>query len=187
MTTCGFIGMSVRVPRSSISSFQLFIRFCAFSRKLWSDFVSMSGSSAFSTVRQSPTRPISAGWRRPMRVGIDVDLHRLCVARFGIKLHVWEAGTGDDQRVALLQRILRGRRTEQADAPGRVGTPVGDDSLSEQWLYDRSRHCFGKIQHFFASVQAAAAREDGDLRTFIYNFSGRLQRSMRGHRVSRGV
>ena len=32
VTTCGFIGMSVRVPRSSMNLFQLSMRFCDFLR-----------------------------------------------------------------------------------------------------------------------------------------------------------
>ncbi len=71
--------------------------------------------------------------------------------------------------------------------PGSVGAPVRYNGLSEQWLYDRSRNCLREIQHFLASVQAAAAGQDGDFRTFIDDFGGRLQRGVRRHRVRGGV
>ena len=68
VTTCGFIGMSLRVPRSSISSFQVFIRSCAFLRNLLF-FRFSSGSSACRIVFASPTNAASTWCRRPMRVG----------------------------------------------------------------------------------------------------------------------
>ena len=69
VTTCGFIGISLRVPRTSISWFQLFIFFCAFSRKLLSCFSWIRGKRARSTDLHSPTNPTSTGWRSPMRAG----------------------------------------------------------------------------------------------------------------------
>ena len=66
-----------------------------------------------------------------------------------------------------LHRVLRGRRAEQADAAGRVGTAVGHDGFSEQRLDDRTGHSFGELQHFVARAQAPASGENGDLRSGV--------------------
>src|SRR5581483_4065116 len=60
-TTCGFIGVSSLVPRSSISAHQSRMPLCACSRKLRSSPRSSSGTSAPSVARASPTSPTSAG------------------------------------------------------------------------------------------------------------------------------
>ena len=179
MTTCGFIGMSVRVPRSSINLFQLSIRFCAFFRN---DLVRLLLDQRQQGAQHAPAISDQSDVRRVAQSNasrIDIDLHGLCLAGLRIKLHVREAGPGDDQRVALLQRVLRGSGAEQADTAGRVGAPVGHNGFSEQWLYDRAANCLAQIQHFLARVQAAAAREDGDLRTLIDDFGCRLQSGVR--------
>ena len=60
-TTCGFIGVSGRVPRSSISSRHSRIPSCAFSRNRRSSLRGSSGRSACSVRRLSPTKPTSTG------------------------------------------------------------------------------------------------------------------------------
>ena len=60
-STCGFIGESVRVARSSISSSQLFIRCCAVSRNPRSAFRVSKGRSACNVRALSPTSPTSTG------------------------------------------------------------------------------------------------------------------------------
>ena len=59
--TCGFIGVSRRVARSSISSFHSRIPCWAFSRKARSRLCWSSGSSASRVRRLSPTSPTSTG------------------------------------------------------------------------------------------------------------------------------
>jgi hypothetical protein len=60
-TTWGFMGLSVRVPRSSISCHQSFIPDWAASRK-WRAVLRWSSGSNWRSVRRlSPTRPTSTG------------------------------------------------------------------------------------------------------------------------------
>src|SRR5690349_6212050 len=97
----------------------------------------------------------------------NVDLDGLRLAGLWIELHVGEAGTGDDQRVAFLHRVLRRRGPEQADSAGRVRVVVGDDRLPKQGLDDRSLDRLCQPQYFLAGSETAATREDDDLRPGI--------------------
>ena len=66
VTTCGFIGMSLRVPRSSISSFQSFMRSWRLLQKFWL-LALRRGSSAVRMVFASPTRPTSTWMAQAQR------------------------------------------------------------------------------------------------------------------------
>ena len=59
--TCGCMGVSVLVPRCSISSHQARMPSCALVRNSLSSFLASSGSSARSVARASPHSPTSAG------------------------------------------------------------------------------------------------------------------------------
>src|SRR5579862_4261922 len=59
-TTCGFMGLSLRVPCSSIRSSHAFLLRLAFLRKL-SSCCLRHGNSDCRHTRESPTRPTSAG------------------------------------------------------------------------------------------------------------------------------
>src|SRR5579884_709385 len=65
-TTCGFIGLSVRVERSSIVFHQSFIPSCAVSKNLRFSFLRRRGMRVRRVCRLSPTRPTSAGNRKPI-------------------------------------------------------------------------------------------------------------------------
>ncbi len=84
---------------------------------------------------------------------INVDLDALGLARLGVELHVREAAAGDDQRIALLHRVLRGGRAEQAYPPRGERAVVGDHPLAEQGLDDRAANFFRQFQDLLAGVR----------------------------------
>ena len=141
VTTCGFIGMSLRVPRSSISLFQLVMRFCAFSRKLWSLFVSISGRRALErscNLRPGPHPPDGA--TRFVSDRCRSARPSPCLA-WG-KTPCKESRASDDQRVTLLQGILGGGGAEQPDSSRGVGAVIGHDGFAEQRFDDRAANAF---------------------------------------------
>ena len=82
-TTCGFIGLSSRVPRSSISFHQSFMPACAFSRKPRCLLRLSSGSSS---VRLRVAVADHADFDRVAQADarrVDVDLHAARLARLG--------------------------------------------------------------------------------------------------------
>ena len=81
-TTCGFMGLSMRVARFSISSHHSFIPACAVSRKLRSFLRFSSGMSSCSTVLTVAHQANLDGVAQADALGIDVDLHALCLPRF---------------------------------------------------------------------------------------------------------
>ena len=98
---------------------------------------------------------------------------QLGLARLGIELHVGKAAARDDQRVAFLHGVLRGRRAEQADAARGVRAVVGDHGLAQQRLDDRRQPAFSaSAEHLLAGVQAAAAGQDGHLLAAVDDLGG---------------
>ena len=63
-----------------------------------------------------------------LRVMVDLDDARL--TRLGIELDVGEGAADDQQRVALLQRLLRRPRAQKSDPAGGVGAVVGERALA---------------------------------------------------------
>ena len=90
MTTCGFIGMSVRVPRSSISSFQLFMRSCDFLRNLLLFVLEKRKQSLKHgfciAYKRNVNRMAQTDARR-----INLDLHAFRLTGLGQELHVRES------------------------------------------------------------------------------------------------
>src|SRR5262245_11119545 len=69
---------------------------------------------------------------------IDVDLYGLGLARIGIEFEIWEATPGNDQRVALLQGVLRWGRAQQAYSAGRIRASVRHHGLPQESFDNRS-------------------------------------------------
>ncbi len=94
---------------------------------------------------------------------IDVDLDGLCLPGLGIELHIREARAGDDQRVALLHRVLRRCGAKQADAAGRVRDrrPATTAFPSSGLMIGPATVC-ASCEDFLASAQAAAPGKDRD-------------------------
>lgn len=82
VTTCGFMGMSLRVPRSSINWFHSFIRSWAFFRNLLF-FCFRSGSKAWRITLESPTSPRSTWLAQTEARWVQFDLYALRLTRFG--------------------------------------------------------------------------------------------------------
>src|SRR5690242_19463743 len=95
-----------------------------------------------------------AGWA-------NVDLDGLCLAGFGVELHVREARARNDERVALAQGILGWRGSEEPDPSGRVGASVRNDRLPEQWFDNRASYFLCQVEHLCTRPEASAASEDG--------------------------
>src|SRR5262245_33225469 len=104
-TTCGFIGLSLRVPRSNISSFHSFIPFCAASRNerslRWLSRRQQRPQNAPRVADQAGDHGIA----QSDALWIEVDLDRLRLPRLGIKLDVGKRASRDQQRVAILERF----------------------------------------------------------------------------------
>ena len=161
--------MSVRVPRSC---HQLVPGLHAMLRLLEEAAVVFAEAANFSsrprTVAQSPTRPTSTCARKPDACRIDIDLNDLRLAGLGKELHIREAGAGHDERVAFLQRVLRRRGAEQADAARRVRAVVGNDGLAEQRLDDRRVQLARQAPAPASRApRAPAAGQDRDLRSLV--------------------
>src|SRR5579884_53417 len=63
-------------------------------------------------------------------VGLIVYLDAFSLARLRQKLHIGERRADDEQRVAALHGILRGRRAQQPDPAGRQRMVVGNNALA---------------------------------------------------------
>ena len=63
-----------------------------------------------------------------LRVMVDLDDTRL--TRLGIELDIGERAADDQQRVALLQRLLRRPRAQKSDPAGGVRVVVGERAFS---------------------------------------------------------
>src|SRR5262245_41429870 len=111
-STWGFIGNSVRVARLDMSSRQSFMRFCAVSRKPRSDLRLSRGRSAASVrgavADQADLHRIPESDAH--RIELDLDAARL--SGLGQKLDVGERRADHQEGVALLERLLRGPRSE---------------------------------------------------------------------------
>ena len=124
-----------------------------------------------------------------MRCGSMSIWTALRLAGLGIEFDVGEAGADDQQRVAVLHRLLRGRRAQQADAAGGVGTVVGHARLAQQRLDDR------RAQHARRAAPArAGAQRAAPARMTIFLprvedigrlLAARLVRHARGYRQER--
>jgi len=97
----------------------------------------------------------------PPRVQFDLDAARLPGLRQ--ELDVREGGSDDQQRVALLQRLLRRARAEQADGARRERAVVGHRALAEQRLRDRRGEAVGRLLEEIAGADRAAPGEDRHL------------------------
>src|SRR5581483_2759669 len=105
---------------------------------------------------------------------VPVDLHALGLAGLRIELDIGQAATDDEQRVAFFHGVLGRGRSEQAQAAGRVRTVVGDGRFSEERLDDGSAQQLGNTLELRASLQGAAARQDGNLLAFVQDLGGLL-------------
>ena len=133
-TTCGFIGMSCRVPRSVISLCHSLTPCCAFSRKARSRLRSSSGISRRSTPARIADEPDFRRIAQADAIRVEIDLHAARLTRLGVELDIGEAAADDEQRIAGLERVLRGPGAEQTDAAGRVGAVVGHAALPRSGL-----------------------------------------------------
>ena len=77
--------------------------------------------------------------------GINVNLDGPRLPGLRIELNVREAAAGNDQGVALFERLLRGRRAEQSNAARGVRIVVGHHCFSEQWLDDHPSDLFSEF------------------------------------------
>src|SRR5437763_13939930 len=93
----------------------------------------------------------------------------------GQKFHVRERRADDEQRVATLHRILRGRRAEESEAAGRQRVVVGHDLFAEQSLHNRSAELVGYLYDFLSSTARALSDEYDGLRRLIEDDCGEAQ------------
>ena len=175
VTTCGFIGMSLRVPRSSISSFQVFMRSCAFFRNLLLLPLQQGQQRLKNGLRVADQGRIHLVAQADAR-GVELDLNALRLTRLGQELHVRIAGADHDERVALLHRIDRGRGAEQAKAAGGVRAAIRQDGLAQQGLDHGAADGFGQLSHFFARARAPRPTMIVTLRAVVNDVGGALRR-----------
>ena len=153
----------VACSRFSISSFHSFMPFWAVSRK--------SGPSSAGAAAAAP-RSIAlavAGQADVDRVAqadarrVEVDLDGLGLAGLGIELHVGEAAAGDEQRVALLHRLL-GRSVPSRPMPPVVyGQSSGTTALPSSGLTIGPPTFSASCTSSSRGTQGAPAGEDDDL------------------------
>ena len=146
------------VPRSCISSRHSLMPFCAASRNLLLSFFLSSGSSSDRTRLAVADEPDIDRIAQADPLGIELDLHRLRLARLRVIFDVGEGRADDQQGVAAFQRFLRRLGAEQPDAAGRVGALVGHGFLAEQRLADGCLQPLGDGEQLLPSRRSTRVR-----------------------------
>ena len=116
---------------------------------------------------------------------VDVDLNSLRLPGLRIEIQIGKAAARDEERIAVRERLLRRCGAEQPDAAGRVLAVVGDDGLAEERLDDRRAELLRELENLGARIEASAACEYRDLRAFVDQRRGALERRLRRERMRR--
>ena len=143
-TTCGFIGRSGRVPRSSISCHQRPSRLRLLEEPAVARSGRATGAGAWSVRRAVADEPDLDRISEPDARGIDVDLDTARLAGLRVVLDVGKGGPDEEERVTVLERVLRRLGAEEPDAAGRVRAVVGYRGLPEQRLDNRRGQGLGQ-------------------------------------------
>ena len=184
-TTCGFIGMSVRVPRSSISlapvahaapaPFRGTSRFCLRSEQR------QQGSQRGAAIADQAD---FHGVAQADALRIEVDLHAARLSRFGHELDIRKRGADDQQRVAFFHRFLRRLGAQQPDAARGIRAVIGHRGLAKQRLDDRRAELLGQLLSSSVAHQRTRPGQDGDLLP-AFRISAALPQIRRGRAAAR--
>ena len=117
----------------------------------------------------------------PDSLRVDVDLHTFDAARLWIELDVGEAASDNQQRVAFLQRFLRGFCAEQANAADRERAVIGKRALSKKRLHNGRAKPLRHSLKLIARMDGPAPRENANLIALVQNFGCDLQMGLARH------
>jgi hypothetical protein len=113
--------------------------------------------------------------------GVVVDLHSHCLVGLRVVLDVGEAAADDQQRVALLERVLRGARAEEAHAARRPRAIVGQHVLAQERLGDDRAQPLGRRFEGVRRTPRPIPGQDDDPLPAFEDARGALQLRSQGH------
>ena len=102
------------------------------------------------------------GIAQPDALPVDIDLHRARLPGLRVVLDVGIARSDDQERVAPLERVLRGRGAEKSGAASGVGAIVGQRRFPEERLDHRRTKPLSDRDEFVAGAERASSRKDAD-------------------------